>query len=114
MASLHLPTFDAHLTELSEEQAKYLGLNKNGPFKPNYYRYGRRRAPAGAGPEPEASSHCALSPEGIRPVVGRRHTSPSISTSGTGSDGEAKDEEDERTGGSTHPLYIWGRVGAGF
>uniref|UniRef100_A0A6Q2XTV6 S-adenosyl-L-homocysteine hydrolase NAD binding domain-containing protein n=1 Tax=Esox lucius TaxID=8010 RepID=A0A6Q2XTV6_ESOLU len=39
VASLHLPTFDAHLTELSEEQAKYLGLNKNGPFKPNYYRY---------------------------------------------------------------------------
>lgn len=39
MASLHLPTFDAHLTELTDEQAKYLGLNKNGPFKPNYYRY---------------------------------------------------------------------------
>uniref|UniRef100_A0A8K9X091 S-adenosyl-L-homocysteine hydrolase NAD binding domain-containing protein n=1 Tax=Oncorhynchus mykiss TaxID=8022 RepID=A0A8K9X091_ONCMY len=38
VASLHLPTFDAHLTELSDEQAKYLGLNKNGPFKPNYYR----------------------------------------------------------------------------
>ncbi|XP_072937706.1 adenosylhomocysteinase-like 1 isoform X3 [Epargyreus clarus] len=39
VASLHLPTFDAHLTELSDEQAKYLGLNKVGPFKPNYYRY---------------------------------------------------------------------------
>ena len=39
MASLHLPTFDAHLTELSDEQAKYMGLNKTGPFKPNYYRY---------------------------------------------------------------------------
>lgn len=39
VASLHLPTFDAHLTELSEEQAKYLGLSKAGPFKPNYYRY---------------------------------------------------------------------------
>lgn len=39
VASLHLTTFDAHLTELSDEQAKYLGLNKNGPFKPNYYRY---------------------------------------------------------------------------
>ena len=35
---LHLPTFDGHLTELTEEQAKYLGVNKNGPFKPNYYR----------------------------------------------------------------------------
>ncbi|CAG9759653.1 unnamed protein product [Ceutorhynchus assimilis] len=39
VASLHLPTFDAHLTELTEEQAKYMGLNKAGPFKPNYYRY---------------------------------------------------------------------------
>uniref|UniRef100_F6SIF5 S-adenosyl-L-homocysteine hydrolase NAD binding domain-containing protein n=1 Tax=Monodelphis domestica TaxID=13616 RepID=F6SIF5_MONDO len=39
VASLHLPTFDAHLTELTDEQAKYLGLHKNGPFKPNYYRY---------------------------------------------------------------------------
>ncbi|KAF9798158.1 hypothetical protein SFRURICE_013045 [Spodoptera frugiperda] len=38
VASLHLPTFDAHLTELTDEQAKYLGLNKVGPFKPNYYR----------------------------------------------------------------------------
>lgn len=38
VASLHLPNFDAHLTELSDEQAKYMGLNKNGPFKPNYYR----------------------------------------------------------------------------
>lgn len=44
VASLHLATFDAHLTELSDEQAKYLGLNKNGPFKPNYYRY--RSSPA--------------------------------------------------------------------
>ena len=31
VASLHLPTFDAHLTELSDDQAKYLGLNKAGP-----------------------------------------------------------------------------------
>ncbi|XP_039262702.1 S-adenosylhomocysteine hydrolase-like protein 1 isoform X2 [Styela clava] len=39
VASLHLATFDAHLTELTDEQAKYLGFNKSGPFKPNYYRY---------------------------------------------------------------------------
>lgn len=39
VASLHLPTFDAHLTELTDDQAKYLGLSKNGPFKPHYYRY---------------------------------------------------------------------------
>ena len=38
VASLHLASFDAHLTELSDEQAKYLGLSKAGPFKPNYYR----------------------------------------------------------------------------
>ena len=38
VASLHLPSFDAHLTELTDEQARYLGLNKAGPFKPNYYR----------------------------------------------------------------------------
>jgi len=39
VASLHLPQFNARLTELSDDQAKYLGLNKSGPFKPAYYRY---------------------------------------------------------------------------
>ncbi|CAF1400964.1 unnamed protein product [Didymodactylos carnosus] len=39
VASLHLPAFDAHLTELNDDQCKYLGINKAGPFKPNYYRY---------------------------------------------------------------------------
>jgi len=39
VASLHLPSFDAHLTEITDDQAKYLGLGKAGPFKPNYYRY---------------------------------------------------------------------------
>ena len=38
VASLHLPSFDAHLSELSEEQAKYLGVPKTGPFKPHYYK----------------------------------------------------------------------------
>lgn len=38
VAALHLPTFDAHLTELSEEQARYLGVSKTGPFKPHHYR----------------------------------------------------------------------------
>lgn len=38
MASLHLLTLDAHVTELTDEQAKYLGISKHGPFKPNYYR----------------------------------------------------------------------------
>ncbi|TNN70860.1 Adenosylhomocysteinase 3 [Liparis tanakae] len=39
VASLHLPTFDAHLSEVTDEQAKYLGISKHGPFKPNDYRY---------------------------------------------------------------------------
>jgi len=39
VASLHLSAFEANLTELSDEQAKYMGLSKSGPFKPNYYRY---------------------------------------------------------------------------
>ncbi len=39
VASLHLQTFDAHLTELTDEQAKYMGLSKYGPFKPSYYRW---------------------------------------------------------------------------
>ncbi|XP_015258866.1 PREDICTED: adenosylhomocysteinase 2-like [Cyprinodon variegatus] len=38
VASLHLPMFDAHLTELTDEQAQYLGISKHGPFKLNYYR----------------------------------------------------------------------------
>ncbi|XP_046706479.1 adenosylhomocysteinase like 2a isoform X2 [Silurus meridionalis] len=37
-ALLHLQNFDTHLTELTDEQAKYIGVNKNGPFKPSYYR----------------------------------------------------------------------------
>ncbi|XP_066504866.1 adenosylhomocysteinase like 2a isoform X2 [Hoplias malabaricus] len=39
VASLHIQSFDAHLTELTDEQAKYISVNKNGPFKPSYYRY---------------------------------------------------------------------------
>ncbi len=39
VARLHLAHLDAHLSELSEEQAKYLGIPKQGPFKPDHYRY---------------------------------------------------------------------------
>ena len=39
VAKYHLPPFDAQITELSDEQAKYMGLNKSGPFKPQFYRY---------------------------------------------------------------------------
>jgi len=39
VARLHLKKLGVELTELSEEQAKYLSLNKTGPFKPEQYRY---------------------------------------------------------------------------
>ena len=39
VASLHLKKVGAKLTELSEEQANYIGVKKTGPFKDNSYRY---------------------------------------------------------------------------
>ncbi|PAA91800.1 hypothetical protein BOX15_Mlig008935g1, partial [Macrostomum lignano] len=39
VASLHLPTLGAQLTELNDDQARYLGVNKAGPFKPHNYKY---------------------------------------------------------------------------
>ncbi len=39
VASLHLAKLGAKLTELSEDQAQYLGLEVQGPFKPEHYRY---------------------------------------------------------------------------
>ena len=36
---LHLQKFDVHLTELSEEQAAYIGVTVDGPYKPGHYRY---------------------------------------------------------------------------
>ncbi len=39
VATLHLKKIGAQLTELSSEQAGYLGLDQKGPFKPNHYRY---------------------------------------------------------------------------
>lgn len=39
VARLHLGRIGAKLTKLSPEQAKYLGLNQDGPFKPEHYRY---------------------------------------------------------------------------
>lgn len=38
-ARLHLDKLGVKLTQLTEEQAKYLNLNINGPYKPDYYRY---------------------------------------------------------------------------
>ncbi len=39
VARLHLEKVGAVLDSLSEEQAKYLGVPKNGPFKADHYRY---------------------------------------------------------------------------
>ncbi len=39
VAYLHLNKVGAQLTKLNNKQAEYLGLNVNGPFKPNHYRY---------------------------------------------------------------------------
>lgn len=39
VARLHLAHIGVKLTVLSDEQAKYLGIPKNGPYKPEHYRY---------------------------------------------------------------------------
>ncbi|WP_166960680.1 adenosylhomocysteinase [Yeosuana marina] len=39
VAKLHLEKIGVELTELREDQAKYIGVNVEGPFKPEYYRY---------------------------------------------------------------------------
>lgn len=39
VAKLHLSRLGAELTELNEEQAEYIGVTVEGPFKPDYYRY---------------------------------------------------------------------------
>ena len=39
VAKLHLEKLGVELEELSTEQASYIGVNVNGPFKPEHYRY---------------------------------------------------------------------------
>ncbi len=39
VASLHLKKVGAKLTELTDKQAEYIGVSKQGPFKDNTYRY---------------------------------------------------------------------------
>ena len=39
VARLHLGKLGVKLTELTDEQAQYLNLDKNGPYKPEMYRY---------------------------------------------------------------------------
>jgi adenosylhomocysteinase len=39
VARLHLNHLGAALTELTDEQADYIGVSKEGPYKPDHYRY---------------------------------------------------------------------------
>jgi adenosylhomocysteinase len=39
VASLHLAKLGVKLTKLTKEQAEYLGISPEGPFKPDHYRY---------------------------------------------------------------------------
>ena len=39
VARLHLEKFGAKLTELSTDQASYIGVEVEGPYKPEHYRY---------------------------------------------------------------------------
>ncbi len=39
VAALHLEKFGVKLTKLSKEQADYIGVPENGPYKPDHYRY---------------------------------------------------------------------------
>ena len=39
VARLHLASVAAHLTELTKDQASYLGVDVAGPYKPDHYRY---------------------------------------------------------------------------
>ena len=39
VARLHLEHLGVTLTELSDEQADYIGVSKTGPYKPDHYRY---------------------------------------------------------------------------
>ena len=39
VARLHLKKIGAALTSLTDEQAQYIGVPEDGPFKPDYYRY---------------------------------------------------------------------------
>jgi len=39
VARLHLDALGVELTELSKDQSRYIGVEPNGPFKPDHYRY---------------------------------------------------------------------------
>jgi adenosylhomocysteinase len=39
VARLQLTKLGAQLTELTDAQARYIGVHKEGPYKPDHYRY---------------------------------------------------------------------------
>jgi adenosylhomocysteinase len=39
VARLQLKTLNATLSELTAEQARYIGVSQQGPYKPDHYRY---------------------------------------------------------------------------
>jgi adenosylhomocysteinase len=39
VARLHLKQLGAKLTEMRKDQAEYIGVPVNGPYKPDHYRY---------------------------------------------------------------------------
>ena len=39
VARLQLTKLGAQLTELTDAQARYIGVNHEGPYKPDHYRY---------------------------------------------------------------------------
>ena len=39
VAAAHLEHLGVKLTQLDDKQCDYLGISKEGPFKPDYYRY---------------------------------------------------------------------------
>ena len=39
VASLHLERLGVKMTTLTDEQSEYLSISRNGPYKPDHYRY---------------------------------------------------------------------------
>jgi adenosylhomocysteinase len=39
VARIHVQALGGHLTKLTKEQAEYIGVDVEGPYKPDHYRY---------------------------------------------------------------------------
>ncbi|MBQ6642192.1 MAG: adenosylhomocysteinase, partial [Saccharopolyspora sp.] len=39
VARLHLDALGVNLTRMTKAQAEYIGVDVNGPYKPEHYRY---------------------------------------------------------------------------